>query len=392
MGNELEQKELQWIMEEFKPELILENKIDIATQTFGGDKVVGLTSDNLLNDSRRILLYSSLKHFREDLTKYLKIGDVVGIYEGTRVNNCLGLSSVESSSGALSLFWVKDENVVVSTKTRNVVEQLRSVNNIDEIDIIVTGSSRPSLIPYCIESFKKMLITRKNTRWILHEDFVFPKESEKVIRWAEDSKVFTNIYSHNPAEGLGTALTFLLPRIRSEFAFYLQEDWELERPVDLDQIIWTMQQHSNINVVILNKYTNIGSYAGFPSNEFSYSGLRLCGYDGWSFIPGVWRMETFKRYWKHYDVRPEGKFNNSFRGGSKIKDPNVCAERLGTFFYGCAGDPRYVRHLGNNWRMASWRLEDGKPTGTPYSDNPERNKAPWVPDVERPVYDGRKLE
>lgn len=261
--------------------------------------------------------------------------------------------------------------------------------DLEGIDIIVTASSRPELIPYCINSFKRKLITRRPTRWILHEDFVFPKESEKVIKWASECGVFSNIYHHSPAISLGSTITFLLSKIKSKFIFYLQEDWELERPVDLDQILWVMQQHSNINVVTLNKYKNLGSYGGFPSNEFNYKGLRLCGYNKWSFIPGVWRIDKFRKHWKHTDVRPEGMFNNSL---GKIMDPNLCAERLGAFFYGPAGDPRYVRHLGNNWRMAAWRLEDGKPTGVPYSDGPEKNKAPWVPDVERPIYDGRKLE
>jgi hypothetical protein len=72
------------------------------------------------------------------------------------------------------------------------------------LDVLIMASSRPQLIPYCLQSFERFVESQQTNikfRYLLHEDFVFPKESEKVIQWAKKWGKFDVIIEGNPKKG-----------------------------------------------------------------------------------------------------------------------------------------------------------------------------------------------
>ena len=128
-------------------------------------------------------------------------------------------------------------------------------------EILVTGSSRPQLWPYFWDSVKKMCIMRQPHRVTVHEDFVFPKQSEKVMKYAQklqEKGEVDVINSDKPAIGLAETLNryIVKHRLEADYVFYLQEDWEFERPIDIDQIIYVMDRNPHINLVFFNKIKN----------------------------------------------------------------------------------------------------------------------------------------
>ncbi|MFW6129554.1 MAG: hypothetical protein ACOC56_00130 [Atribacterota bacterium] len=266
------------------------------------------------------------------------------------------------------------------------------------LDVLVMASSRPQLLPYTIESFEKFVasVCNLNIRYLLHEDCVFPDFSEKVMHWAKNSKKFNVIERHKPKIGLGPAMDFMFKeRIKSEYMFYLQDDWEFERTgIDLDRILWTMDRHKNINLILFNKYKNMGSYAKFPSELHVFDGLKLKLYNGWSFIPGVWRMSKAMQHWKTRKERPECFFTSQFGKPQDRTNPKWVKDNMGIYFYGGDGEPRFVRHLGNSFRVADWQLEGGRPGGSLNYECREVEtggyyRAPWLPEIEaRPTYIG----
>ncbi len=58
------------------------------------------------------------------------------------------------------------------------------------LDVVIISASRPKLLPYLMESFKSKIHFNWSTRIMLHEDFVYPDESEKLIDWAKKSNFF----------------------------------------------------------------------------------------------------------------------------------------------------------------------------------------------------------
>ena len=188
-----------------------------------------------------------------------------------------------------------------------------------------------------------------------------------------------------PAIGLGNTLDHYINNLNSKYVLYLQEDWEFERPIDIDEITWTMDQNPYINLIFFNKIRNSGIINKQEQREVDYDGFKCCVYHGWSFFPGIWRLDFVKKHWVKRDLKPEGGFTNQFGNHHKRTDVGYCRKTIGAYIYGRVGEYRYVRHLGNNWRMAEWRLENGQPGGRHSEDMDKPYMAPWVPYPERPV-------
>jgi len=265
------------------------------------------------------------------------------------------------------------------------------------LEVLITGSSRPQLWPIFWESFKKMCVIRKPYEVIAHEDFVFPEESNKVITYLEDLKSKNEIHTidtDRPPKGLGHCMNhYITKRLTAKYVFYLQEDWYMERPVDIDQIMWVMDQNPKINLIFFNKIRNVGSINHQEQKEFTYSGLKMCLYHAWPFLPGIWRTDFARKRWVYRKDHPEGAMTNAFGTHDQRTSVDYCVNNIGAYIYGPQGDSRYVRHLGNDWRMASWRLEEGRPGGNHNSLTMDRPyMAPWVPYFASPTQRGDLAE
>lgn len=265
-----------------------------------------------------------------------------------------------------------------------------------DLEVLITGSSRPQLWPYFWESFNRMCIIREKPKVTVHEDFVFEKQSHKVANLCQNKFAGIDVFDYdNPAIGLGRTLTaYLTKRIEKKYVFYLQEDWEFERPIDIDQVIWTMDHFPHINQVFFNKIRNNAVVNKCRQEERTFDKMKCCVYHGFTFNPGIWRTSFVKKYWPTgVQQRPEGAFQSIFGTHHQRKDTKYCEDRIGSYIYGPTGDHRYVRHLGNDWRMASWRLENhgGEmvPGGNHNSKTMDKNyMAPWVPYPLRPTQRG----
>jgi len=254
------------------------------------------------------------------------------------------------------------------------------------IDLVITGSSRPQLFPFCWESFKKYVHFRGNLRVIFNEDFVFPKESHKMIKYLEglrDKGEIHEIIIHNPAIGLGNSLDHLIKHeIKSDFIFYLQDDWEFEVPIDLDRLLWIMERNPKINLIFLNKSKNWPKLSETLYPQYTFDFVDFTLFHGWSFLPGIWRMKKVREKWKVRDIRPEGFFTNQFGNHEQRLDIKYCKENLGAYALGKNGEDRYIRHIGYDWRMANWRLQDGgKVPGGTYDKElmDYRFRPAWLP-------------
>lgn len=256
-----------------------------------------------------------------------------------------------------------------------------------KIDLVITGSSRPQLFKYTWKAFKKYVHFRGKLRVIYHEDFVFPKESCKVIEYLNELKSkgeINEIITNNPAIGLGKTLDNIIKnKITSDFIFYLQDDWEFERPIDLDELVWTMETNDELNLIFFNKIINYEyiNQQRCPQYKFGYKDFTL--WHGWTFLPGIWRMSKVREKWKMRKVRPEGFFTNQFGSHDERGDIEYCVNNIGAYALGKNNEPRYVRHIGDDWRMAEWRLKNGKPGGVydaDRMDNPFRGE--WLPSLE----------
>ena len=265
-----------------------------------------------------------------------------------------------------------------------------------KLQVLVTSSSRPQLWPYFLNSFNRMCIIRERPEFIVHEDFVFRSESNEVLKYLEGKGLTVN--TNDPAIGLGSTLTHYFRNIlTADYIFYIQEDWIFERPIDIDQITWVMDNNPNINLIFFNKIRNVNSSPGMNQDQRFFSGMPVCIYHGWTFLPGIWRrdfvLKNMLRIGGFSITRPEGNFTNVFGSHEQRKNNQHCEEKIGAYIYGPTGDFRYVRHTGNDWRMARWRLERKNNHLVPGGNHNSQTMdlpymAPWVPYIETPSQRG----
>jgi len=233
-----------------------------------------------------------------------------------------------------------------------------------KIDLLIMGSSRPQLLEYTYKSFKKFVHTDKKVRVLFHEDAIYPGDSMESMKFAEDNNF--EVSYHVPNIGLAPAMTKMFQKVETGFIFYLQDDFEFERPVELDRILWVMNKYNDINCITFNKRRNRND-----ANVLNFSGLKVYKREFWSWNPGVWRMSYVRKKWiGPVRRKPEAKW---------FKIAGI------SYIYGEPNEPRYIRHLGDTWRMAEWNMRGNKP-GSVKNPDAHIGRAPWLAEPpERPV-------
>jgi hypothetical protein len=277
------------------------------------------------------------------------------------------------------------------TEILPVKKEIKMPNN--NLEVLITGSSRPQLFKYFYESFKRMCIIRNQPKIMMHEDFVFPSQSEKLCDIIRKNYPEIILDTDRQPRGLGWTLDhYLTNRLTSKYTFYLQEDWEFERPIDIDKLTWIMDENPDINLIFFNKIRNNGVINHQKQAEVEYNGYKFCVYHAWTMLPGIWRTSFVRKHFpRGADTKPESRLTQRFGSHEQRTPVDYCRQNIGAYIYGGHGEHRYIRHLGNNWRMASWQLEIVNGVRVPGGNHGEHMDkpymAPWVPYPARPVQD-----
>lgn len=256
----------------------------------------------------------------------------------------------------------------------------------DTLDIVICGSSRPKLLPYCIESIKRFIISQSQStefRIIVHEDFVDEEKSKEVIEWCEKNNI-DEVIKTNPASGYGKGLYKVLNEyVTSDYILNMQDDWEFERTgIDIDRVLWTMRKN-DIWSIIFNKLKNSTYKKDHFNKEVDFDGMKLILSNCWRVIPSVWKTSIAKEKWENWNTGPAGKFINKFGKREERKNIHYAEEKVRSYYYGGLLEPRFVRHIGNTWRSSNtWR---SKGCCIEWDITTLRDKPPWIPFIIRPM-------
>jgi len=233
------------------------------------------------------------------------------------------------------------------------------------ITVLWTSSSRPELLQHSFNYFNDYVISSEKIKHVLHEDYVYPDQSKQVVNWAKS--VGMEVLENDPPIGLGKTTELMLPKIKTRYLFYMQDDWIFERPVDLDQVIWVMDNHPKINLIHFNKYKNNKKIDGFVQEEYHYNNIPLLIYHSWVFLPGVWRTGFVWEKWKSRgtrDRKPVAYFTHGLGTQQQRRGPNCyiyLVNNVGAYIWNKKFEGRYVRHIGEANRVEAWRRDAGKP-------------------------------
>jgi len=237
-------------------------------------------------------------------------------------------------------------------------------------DVVISSSSRLELLKLTLKYFETNIHFHGNFRFILNEDYVIPKKSKKLVEWAANSGYFKkeDIYCNNPPLGLDKSIINLIDKVKTPFFIYLQDDWCFERPIELDKVIYMMEKVPQINNILFYKYKVPNTLSGISLKEYYFGQFpqHITLHYTWEFIPGIWRYDfikpIIKKAMKKEQRTAPAKLTHYLRDPSKREDHDYLYNNMGVFMWGCHGEPRWVRHIGENERMESWRMgDDGKP-------------------------------
>jgi len=231
-----------------------------------------------------------------------------------------------------------------------------------QIDVFITSASRPDLLEITLESFVKNTKYSGGFRFLINEDYVDPMKSVECIAIANRiTNAFVSCCS--PPEGLSTAFCSFVHMFKNDFMFYLQDDFELIRKIDFDEVIDTIYSEY-INQVRFNKRKTM-PYKGDGEDRIIKTEMDVNGYpfvtsDAWYLNPSLWRMNFIRPYLEmDYGGKPRQrpfvwKLNDAIRKSIGVKNKkNIYkfSRHAGTYIWGRIGEPAYFRHLGSDRRM-----------------------------------------
>jgi hypothetical protein len=148
----------------------------------------------------------------------------------------------------------------------------------EPIDITMTATVRPDIIRKTLKSYCKNIFYEKDRyRLIINIDPVGEKVNPETIVNICKEFIPNVIYNVPDKPSFPSAVIWVWSQTRTNFVFHLEDDWLLERHVDIDRLI-----------TLLNKYPQMAC-------------LRFCKYN----IPSRERITLFNA---KYEYNPDGFF------------------------------------------------------------------------------------
>lgn len=208
---------------------------------------------------------------------------------------------------------------------------------------LITSSSRLELLKRSISSFlDKKDSTEVNL--VLHEDFVLPKESDKVIDWAIDSKLFCAIFASEPRTGVGKIIYNMLPYMYNGVFLRLEDDWLFPQPILLGEMLSVFEKNHTVNQINFNQAPNEPTKHDVIRPEIVVNGNKLTWCQEWGIGPGLWRNSFLIDKWEYWDDAHS--INGKLGVTTNWMDVDWSMQTVGSYFWGGHNFPTMIEHIG----------------------------------------------
>ena len=163
------------------------------------------------------------------------------------------------------------------------------------IDIIttvcLTCDKRVDYLQRTLWAMRKYLSVSRPVRYTISLEWD-PTNSHRLARVqkiVKDHEATLIMRPENSKARLGAHLDFCLPQLKSDLWFYLQDDWELVRPINLDQGIEMIETHPQIGMVRYWAATRWWNYHG-EKWGWADRGAPYCI----AYNPAIWHRRLFE--------------------------------------------------------------------------------------------------
>lgn len=237
-------------------------------------------------------------------------------------------------------------------KLQDPIPDVLQYENRGNIPVLITSSSRFLPLKVQMLSFIDKAKLNGNFIFYLNEDVIQERtvESNSLVQWAKKSNIFKKIFVNNPNEGRGSALNRMRKFAEGyKYIFYLEDDWEFLRYINVNSILNLMDKHEDINQI---GFHNRHQKRIFTSYQFhyNYKDYNIDGHDlilseRWGFSPSIWRTSFILPHWefpsKYAGKWIQNKFKSNYENQTKEINfetyQDFLKKSLGAYYYGKLG-------------------------------------------------------
>lgn len=220
------------------------------------------------------------------------------------------------------------------------------------VDFTIPTTLRPNLLFQTLYSFDLNLVGNYSRRCVVNIDPMGDSEADQV--WAICRMFFEQVKVRESKEPhFGKAVKWLWEQVENDWVFHLEDDWRLNRSVNLNEMISIMESEKDLAILRLPQFKSCEKDMKnwnkfFPWNGRYYEcpeelrgGLGVCGH------PSLIRGEFIKRVVPMMDANrnPEKQFHS--KSGPLMEE--VLRWRYGV--YGKPGWNPVITDLGRRWMV-----------------------------------------
>ena len=221
-----------------------------------------------------------------------------------------------------------------------------------KIDITTTATLRPRIVERTLWSFWRLLFKGHDVRLILNVDPVGEKKftQQNIVDVA--SHYYPNIVVRTPDRAdYIDAVKWAWSQVRTDYFFFLEDDYQLYCPLDLKKMYTAMEEHPQLALLRLPKgrtfdnkcfwaKPNRGHVAQWNGSYYSGSHMRFTG------MPSLIRTSFMRGFLA--ELKPDRDIELQFRTLRFNKHPCTRGWKYGVFAE--SDTPITVEDIGRAWR------------------------------------------
>lgn len=119
-----------------------------------------------------------------------------------------------------------------------------------EATILIISSSRPEVLWYCLKSFNERLLNCTK-KYYINEDVVNPTKTKEIERIVGKLKLDATVIRNKEPIGPFISIMNFAQTCKSKYLFIIEDDWELEVDIRVDDLYRIMDKYPNINEILV---------------------------------------------------------------------------------------------------------------------------------------------
>lgn len=206
------------------------------------------------------------------------------------------------------------------------------------LDVACTAIRRPKILEMTFKTFRKYLFKNQKCRLIINVDPIGEVvRSDTIINICKE--YFEDVYINTPeTPNFIKAWKWVFSNCESKYIFHLQDDWKLNIPPELDEMMWYLDSYENLACIRLLARHIKGT--GKPLDGKVYINNLYVDH------PALWKLQFYKDILPYFNINYGTEYQVRGRCTENADEINKVLKKWNFGLYRKAG---MVIDLGRDW-------------------------------------------